>query len=146
MNCCCKPPCITANDVSLSGSQTVISLSPFEGALPPSGCFVLNVPPVFPCNDTNPVVISSGSNTYQIMDRCGNVLRTDQLARHCCRFPLHLRRPNDTLTTLQGKLLICLDKLCPSRYIPTTPTQDETPAESSVVSAVTAKSSGKSAA
>ena len=144
---CCKPPCITANDVSLGGSQTVIALAPFEGALPPSGCVVLNVPPVFPCNNTNPVVIDSGSTVYQVMDRCGDALRTDQLARHCCRFPLHLRRPSDTLTTLQGTLLICLDKLCPSRHIPTSPAPTNPAVENAAVSAVTARStSGKSAA
>lgn len=130
-NCCksCCVPCITVTgeSISLSGSQTVIAVAPFEGAIPPCGRIDFCVPPVFPANNTNPVVIDSGSRVYQVINRCADVLRTDQLSRHCCKFALHLQRPSDPLETLENSLLRCLDRLCPSRYLPASTPRTTTP-------------------
>lgn len=149
-NCCksCKVPCITVTgpDVALGGSTTVITVPPFEGAIPPCGRVDLCLPPIFPCNNLSPVQINNGTVVYETITKCGNVLRTDQLSGHCCKFALHLRHPSDTLTYLDGHLFMVLDKLCPSRHIPGD-CPSSPPAESAAVSAVTAKStSGKSAA
>ena len=91
-NCCksCKVPCITVTgpDVALGGSTTVITVPPFEGAIPPCGRVDLCLPPIFPYNNLNPVQINNGTVVYENITKCGNVLRTDQLSGHCCKFAL----------------------------------------------------------
>lgn len=125
MSCYPKIPCIMATSVTTNASLTTINLPAFVGAIPlcgpAKGCVNIIVPPTFMCDNTNPVVITADSVTYQIINRCGNLLRTDQLSRHCCKFALHLHRPSDTIADLCGLLFVCQDKLCKSRYVPPLP-------------------------
>lgn len=119
MLCCNNAiPTIGVSDVTISGTTATINLT---GAVPTAGRFNIRV-----CGDcldkcsgaTVTIVDAAGTSFASVLDRCGNVLRLNQVAVQACRHRvLHFCRSVSTnILVLQD----CID--APTPVIETTAT------------------------
>lgn len=85
-NCCFKcSPTVKVTNVTVGTVGITLTVGPFSGTLPNCNRFFLCVYPDPALNSDLPVLITDGTNTWNLVDCCVNNIEAKELLGRCTR-------------------------------------------------------------